>query len=118
MSRSISRDPRPAGDIVGEARSRATTVALIQGPEDKAAVLDAFASGLDFPSWAGRNLDAFEELIGDLSWLPDGPVEIVWSDAGLRDADPSTHGVVLEILSGAVVRHEAGDHPLAVTLTA
>jgi hypothetical protein len=37
---------------------------------DKASFLRAVAAALDFPDYFGRNWDAFEEMINDLSWTP------------------------------------------------
>ncbi len=28
------------------------------------------------PEWAARNLDALADVLRDLSWLPDGPVDV------------------------------------------
>ncbi len=35
---------------------------------DKQSLLDAIASALDFPEWFGRNWDALEDCLTDLSW--------------------------------------------------
>ncbi len=39
---------------------------------DKAGVLDAFAAGLLFPAWVGRNWDALSDALRDLSWWHSG----------------------------------------------
>ena len=46
----------------------------------KEKLLAILAQRLKFPPWAGRNWDALEELLRDLSWLPHGPVTLIHSD--------------------------------------
>ncbi len=40
--------------------------------ESKETILGAIGAALDFPDWAGRNLDALYDLLTDLEWLTDG----------------------------------------------
>ncbi len=39
---------------------------------DKGALLERFATALDFPEWFGANWDALEDCLEDLSWRADG----------------------------------------------
>ena len=50
------------------------------GIRSKQKLLAIVAERLDFPAWVGRNWDAFEEALRDLSWLAPGTVTIVHSD--------------------------------------
>lgn len=63
----------------------------------KEGILDATAAALAFPDWFGRNWDALEDCLTDLSWRDaDGHV-IVFSGV-----EPSDHaGVLIDILSAA-----------------
>ncbi len=50
----------------------------LAGARDKDAVLDALSLALGFPGWFGRNWDALEDCLADLSWRPaDGHVLLV-----------------------------------------
>ena len=95
------------------ARERARTVGVVAEVADKQSTLTAIGRALQFPGYVAANLDALEESVRDLSWLPAGPVELVWVDGPLRDADPRTHRAIQEILDGAAGTE--GDRPFRVT---
>ena len=44
----------------------------LAGVANKDALLERFASALEFPDWFGGNWDALEDCLGDLSWRPQG----------------------------------------------
>ena len=52
----------------------------------------AIYAQVDAPGWAAANLDALVDVLRDLSWLPEGPLEVVVPDVEepdgrrLRDA--------------------------------
>lgn len=96
------------------ARRRARTVGVVTGVADQRAVLVAIGRELRFPGYYGRNLDALEECLRDLSWLPTGPVELVVDDAAFRVADPRGHATLLQVLRE--VAHDDGERPLRITL--
>ena len=100
-------------EAAAAAAARSRTVGVVRDVADKRSTLAALGRALQFPDYYATNLDALEECLRDLSWLPVGPVEIVWEDGPLRDADPRTHRVLGEILAAA--SGSAGDHPLRVT---
>jgi hypothetical protein len=54
--------------------------------DGKQGFIEAWARGLGFPAWHGKNWDAFEEMLHDLSWLgtTKGCIVVV---RGLRDGD-------------------------------
>ncbi|WP_433801524.1 barstar family protein [Actinomycetospora sp. CA-084318] len=95
------------------ARDRARTVGVVAEAADKQSTLAAIGRALHFPAYVAANLDALEESVRDLSWLPVGPVELVWVDGPLRDADPPTHRTITEILDGA--SSPEGERPFRVT---
>lgn len=70
---------------------------------DKAGLLAAFADAGQFPEYTGRNWDALQDNLGDLSWL--GPAEgylvvLVGWDAFVLEAPPDA-AVVESILVAA-----------------
>ncbi len=72
--------------------------------DSKAEFLAAAGRALKFPEWAGRNWDAFEELVNDLSWLPPaaGYLLLIERASGLADKEPETLRMALDILSDAL----------------
>src|SRR2546423_736593 len=91
----------PVEKVLEEA-ARKGFAGRLNGPTTKTALLDEIASALAFPEWFGRNWDALDDCLGDLSWLPVGPISLIWADpSALRDADPGSYEIALEILSGA-----------------
>src|SRR5688572_31813881 len=64
----------------------------------KRGLLDELSSGLRFPDYFGGNWDALEECIGDLSWIPPGPVVLRHSDLPLVNdlADSRTYLAILD----------------------
>ncbi|GAA4848854.1 hypothetical protein GCM10023201_46120 [Actinomycetospora corticicola] len=95
------------------ARDRARTVGVVAEAADKLSTLAAIGRALHFPGYVAPNLDALEESVRDLSWLPVGPVELVWVDGPLRDADPPTHRAIRDILDGA--SSTEGERPFRLT---
>ncbi|MBW0106790.1 barstar family protein [Pseudonocardia sp. KRD291] len=112
----LTHDSGTVPEIVARARDRATTVGVVDGAADRSALLGAIGHQLHFPGYYGHNLDALDECLADLSWLPEGPVELVWADADLLAADPDTHQVVLAILESAIDATASGPRPLHVVL--
>ena len=85
--------------------------------DTKAEFLAAAAKALRFPAWAGRNWDAFEELVNDLSWLPPAPGYLLLFERAswLAAKEPETLSVALDILEMASQgRRKDGSPPLAV----
>lgn len=71
------------------------------GLKNKDALLDAIAAELRFPDYFGRNWDALDECITDLSWLPPGDVALIHRDLPLSDNRASL-SIYLSILRKAV----------------
>jgi Barstar (barnase inhibitor) len=62
------------------------------------------------PRWAATNLDALADVLRDLSWLPEGPVEIrIPSPVALGEAGGLR---VLTVLLQAVDETADGPHPI------
>lgn len=64
----VSITSRPAWEEAG------FTVCQLRGKQMQQIddLLEEFRAGLNFPSYFGRNLDAFDECISDLDWLDPG----------------------------------------------
>ncbi|MDT7708187.1 MAG: hypothetical protein QOG20_3794, partial [Pseudonocardiales bacterium] len=104
--------------VAADARLRGATVGVVDGPDERRALLTAIGQALRFPSHYGRDLDALEECLLDLSWLPTGEVVLVWDGAdALQQTDPRGHRVLLEVLASAIEATADGPRPLRVVLT-
>lgn len=113
----VVRRPGPATDAAEDERPAAATLGLVARAADRDAVLGGIASALSFPDWFGGNLDALEDCLHDLEWLPEGPVVLVWDDDDLRRDAPATHTTVVDILTGASRDSANGPRPLRIVLT-
>jgi hypothetical protein len=97
----VHRLSAPLGRILAEAEGAGIAVHLVDSPRTKTAALDAIGAALSFPSWYGRNLDALEDCLRDLSWLPEGAHALIWvNSSALRE-----HAVFEAILAGARPLH-------------
>jgi Barstar, RNAse (barnase) inhibitor len=107
----------PAATVAAEARLRGATVGVVDGLPERRAVLTAIGRVLRFPAYYGRNLDALEECLTDLSWLPAGEVMLVWEGSDtLRRTDPKGHRELLELLGEVVEATATSRRTLRVVL--
>jgi hypothetical protein len=81
-------------------------------------LLDRCAGALAFPSWFGRNWDAFFDCLGDLSWLAGAGHVLLWEQyGGLARSDAKAWRQAYQIFGEAIAaRAEAGVPPLYVLL--
>ena len=87
-----------AADILDATRGSGLRVAPIDlaGVTEKDALLERVSAALQFPGWFGRNWDALEDCLADLSWLEGkGHVLLLEQAGGVKAADRNT---VKEIL--------------------
>lgn len=84
--------------------------------DSKAEFLRAAGRALKFPEWAGRNWDAFEELVNDLSWLPsaEGYLLLIERASALADKEPETLRMALDILGDALGARKDGPRVVAL----
>jgi hypothetical protein len=75
----------------------------------RAAIDDLYAQ-VRAPDWAAPNLDGLADVLRDLGWLPEGPVE-VHRPGGLGERDEQRLSRVLE---QAVAETAAGPRPVRV----
>jgi len=84
---------------------------------DKAGLLEAFRGPLAFPAWVGRNWDALDDALRDLSWWPPGERgrAIIVARAGRLDDDLRAEWATLcDVLATATERWRATSTPLGV----
>ena len=76
--------------------------AYVDGKEvsDKSSFIQATGAALEFPGYSGKNWDAFEESMNDLSWAPsDNGYVILIDKAGVFEAaQPRAFKTALDIL--------------------
>jgi hypothetical protein len=98
----------------------ATTTVDLRGAADKPAILEAFARGLDFPSWVGRNWDALDDALRDLSWWPAatcGRVILVCGWSRSPGAPLADLAIARDVLDTAVAAWAQSEAPLVVLLS-
>lgn len=84
----------------------------------KQALFATLAAQLNFPGYFGENWDALEECLGDLSWLPVGPVIVRHADVPLV-SDPRHAKIYVAILNTTVrMMSKSNDHPLSIVFPA
>jgi hypothetical protein len=85
--------------------------------DSKATFLDAVAVAAAFPAYCGRNWDALEECLRDLSWTPAKGYLLLWDDARvIAQADPGAYAIALDILRSVSEYWQAHGVPFAVLL--
>lgn len=101
MSKLLARLSDPARSGVYRTREEKAILDATQGSaldvvmvEAKENLFDSLARALAFPDWFGRNWDALEDVLGDLSWRKsDGHVVIFRSYPADED-----FGILLDVL--------------------
>jgi hypothetical protein len=81
----------------------------LAGAKGKAEVLDAVARALAFPAWFGRNWDALEDCLGDLSWRDASGHVLVFEGSGEVAADE--RGILLDVLRSSAEFWKARGRP-------
>ncbi|MBB5933741.1 barstar family protein [Streptomyces zagrosensis] len=89
----------------------------LDGVRDKATFLDRCARDLDLPEWFGRNWDALDECLRDLSWWgrPSGYEIRVRGWQEFRAAAPDTANTAAEVLADAIAYWSERGTTLTVT---
>lgn len=65
---------------------------------NKSALLTVVAQAFQFPDYFGRNWDALNDMLTDLSWLPAAGYVIVWDQAHeLQNSSPQDWSTAVEI---------------------
>ncbi len=87
-----------------------TVVVDGRAARDKASLIEACARAFAFPDWVGRNWDALEDALRDLSWLPPDGLVVTWQ----RQRVVEGWEIVVEILRSAARHHARAGRPLVV----
>jgi hypothetical protein len=88
---------RQENDIVDALRGSRLALTRIAFPGK--GIFDAFATALEFPDWFGRNWDALEDCLGDLSWRKaEGHVLLI---SGFEAVARDELGVLREVLASS-----------------
>jgi RNAse (barnase) inhibitor barstar len=109
---------RPAAQVAADVARSGATVRVVGPAASKRMFLADFARELEFPAWVGRNWDALADALRDLSWLPAGPLVVVWSEpSALLAKEPRGHAIALEVLQLAADESAGSERPLTFLLT-
>jgi len=103
-----------ADEILDAVQGSGLRVARIglEGAADKAALMERVARALEFPQWFGRNWDALEDCLTDLSWAKaEGHVLIV---EGAGDLPKDDLGVFTDVLQSAAAYWSERGRPFFV----
>ncbi len=84
---------------------------------DKPGFMAVAGAAMSFPAYFGRNWDAFEEMICDLSWVPAAGYVLLYTDVyRFAGARPAEWNIALDIFHHAVHAWAAQDVPMYVLL--
>jgi hypothetical protein len=95
----------------------AVRIVDIADAADKADLIGAFAAALSFPDWVGRNWDALEDALRDLSWWASGErgrAIIVAGAVHLPDGLDQEWATLCDVLATAAERWVGTGTPLGV----
>jgi hypothetical protein len=94
-------------------------VVVLASVTDKAGLLAAFADSGQFPEYTGRNWDALQDNLGDLSWLgpADGYLVVLTGWAAFTAGSPADAAVVESILATATAEWSARGTPFTTLVT-
>lgn len=102
-------------ESLADVRARHPDLRVIAPASDKSALLSAIYRALDAPAYAAANYDALADVLGDLGWLPAGPVRLGWIPASTLNT--SVRDEVSGILADAVAATAGTARPLTAYLS-
>ncbi len=109
--------PRASDDIRAalEGQGVRSFVLDLRGVSDKATLLEAWAESIGAPESVGRNWDAIDEAMRDLSWARAERYVVILTGAGeLAAAEPKSWRTALDIFATAIEEWETRDVPMLV----
>src|SRR3989339_103616 len=74
----VMEDKYKFNDFINSLENGGDLTVILKGQKmhTLSSLYDEFTVDLSFPNYFGRNLDAFEECINDLSWLPKNKTKV------------------------------------------
>src|SRR5687768_144406 len=98
-----------AFEFVKESCSGNVRVSIKPSIGSRDELFDAYAANLGFPSYFGRNWDAFIDCLSDLSWINDAEVTV--AHEGLPSLQTKDLRTYLECLVDVLGRSRPSDRP-------
>lgn len=106
---------QPAATLAAIAVSKGYGVYTIDlaGIADKAALMERLQSALHFPEWFGRNWDALEDCLTDMSWSEHvGYVLLIVGGTRLRRGHKPLFDTLVDVLKSAADYWRGQERPL------
>ncbi|MBL8540406.1 MAG: barstar family protein [Betaproteobacteria bacterium] len=104
----------PAATLAAAAVARGFGVYRIDlgGIGDKAALMRHLQDALQFPEWFGRNWDALEDCLTDMSWHDDVGYVLLFAGGGtLRRHDKALFHTLVDVLKSAADYWRGAERP-------
>ena len=97
-----TREPAAALTAVANSKGYGVYRIDLSGITDKAALMDRLQDALQFPEWFGRNWDALEDCLTDMSWRGEvGHVLLLDGAADLRRHQKALFATLVDVLKSA-----------------
>jgi len=98
----VTREPPAALAAVASSKGYGVYRIDLAGVDDKGALMDRLQVALQFPEWFGRNWDALEDCLTDMSWRDDvGFVLLFDGGADLRRHRKALFDTLVDVLKSA-----------------
>jgi hypothetical protein len=95
-------------------RRQRPDVRVVAAAASKRAAIQACYRAVRAPAYAAANLDALADVLGDLGWLPDGPVALAW--LGFDGLPDPVREPLISVLVDVTAQSALSRHPLTVYL--
>jgi len=108
-----------ANTLLTEVRARGWIPFYFDGQAitDKESFLRMAAAVLEFPSYFGKNWDAFEECVTDLEWVEAQPCILIYDHVStFSDQNSKAWGIASGILTDAAEQSKESKKPLYILL--
>ncbi len=107
-----TREPAAALTAVANSKGYGVYRIDLSGITDKAALMDRLQDALQFPEWFGRNWDALEDCLTDMSWRDEvGHVLLFDGGADLRRRQKALFDTLVDVLKSAADYWRGAERP-------